>query len=89
MKSSQDLIYQVITNDIRRAILRELIDNDLYPEDLSVIFELSPSAITKHLKILQNAGFISRHRQGKRILCRLKPQAHLLMKVDWSNRFLL
>lgn len=89
IESTQNLIYKVVTSNIRRAMLVELKDRDLYPEDLVLIFDLSPSAITKHLKILEQAGFISRHRQGRHILCRLKPQGIMYMKVDWDTKFLV
>jgi len=89
MESSQDRIYKAILSETRRAMLRELKGRDLYPEDLAVIFELAPSTVSYHLRILEDAGFLSRHRQGKYILCRLKPTGKMLLNLDWSNRFLI
>lgn len=89
MQSSQAHIYKVITSDIRRGMLVELVSRDLAPEDFALIFDLSPSAITRHLKILEKAGFISRYRRGRYIFCHLKATGSMLMKVDWRDRFLL
>ena len=42
--------------------------------EVAAPFAMSQPAVSKHLKVLERAGLISRHRDGQRRLCRLEPQ---------------
>ncbi len=57
--------------------------------DIRLIYDLSPSAITKHLKILEQAQFISRYREGRKVMCRLNKRRVAAMKVDWLVKLLV
>jgi DNA-binding transcriptional ArsR family regulator len=41
--------------------------------DIRKPFETSQPAISRHIKVLETAGLITRHRQGTRRMCRLSP----------------
>jgi DNA-binding transcriptional ArsR family regulator len=58
-----------------RAIVERLSEGDAPVRNLAEPFDLSGSAITKHLKVLARAGLISRSREGQKRPCRLKPRA--------------
>ena len=43
--------------------------------DLAAPFEMSQPAISRHIKVLEAAGLVTRHRQGTHRMCRLAPDA--------------
>ncbi|MEZ6023176.1 MAG: metalloregulator ArsR/SmtB family transcription factor [Hyphomonadaceae bacterium] len=54
--------------------------------DLAAPFELSQPAISKHLRVLEHAGLISRSRDGQRRPCRLEAEP-LKAANDWLERY--
>jgi len=63
--------FSALADPTRRAILARLVDGDLPVKALAKPFAISPPAITKHLKVLERAGLISRGRAGQQRPCRL------------------
>ena len=55
-------------------------------KELAEPFGLSGPAITKHLKVLEHAGLISRSREGQKRPCRLEPRA-LAPAADWIEQY--
>ena len=89
MDSYQDEVFRILKNPIRRNMLLELRDRDLTPGYFAFIYELSPSAITKHLKMLEQIHVITRYRQGKEIFCKINIWGLKAIKVDWLIKLLL
>ncbi len=89
MDSYQTEIFKVLKNTLRRNILLELLEQDLTPGYFALVYERSPAAITRHLKILEEARLITRHRQGTEILCRINIWGLKAIKVDWLIKLLL
>src|SRR5690606_15029493 len=79
-------IFAALADPTRRAILARLSEGDAPVKELAEPFALSGPAITKHLKVLERAGLISRSREGQQRPCRLEPQA-LEPAVDWIEQF--
>jgi DNA-binding transcriptional ArsR family regulator len=79
-------IFSALADPTRRAILARLSDGDAAVKDLSEPFDLSGPAITKHLKVLEHAGLISRSREGQQRPCRLEPRA-LAPAADWIDQY--
>jgi len=79
-------IFSALADPTRRAILARLSEGEAPVKDLAEPFELSGPAITKHLKVLEHAGLISRGREGQRRPCRLEPQA-LEPAADWLEGY--
>ncbi|MBK8939020.1 MAG: winged helix-turn-helix transcriptional regulator [Polyangiaceae bacterium] len=69
------LVFSALADPTRRAILARLSEGEAPVKDLAGPFALSGPAITKHLKVLERAGLISRSRAGQRRPCRLEPRA--------------
>ncbi|WP_456695165.1 ArsR/SmtB family transcription factor [Aeromicrobium sp. P5_D10] len=67
-----DLVFGALADRTRRAILARLSQEDASVGDLTALFTMSQPAISKHLKVLENAGLISRTRQGTMRLSRLE-----------------
>lgn len=79
-------LFSALADPTRRAILARLAQGEAPVKELAEPFALSGPAITKHLKVLENAGLISRSREGQQRPCRLEPQA-LAPAADWIEQY--
>jgi DNA-binding transcriptional ArsR family regulator len=79
-------LFSALADPTRRAILARLADGEAPVKELVEPFGLSGPAITKHLKVLERAGLISRSREGQLRPCRLEPRA-LEPVADWVEPF--
>jgi DNA-binding transcriptional ArsR family regulator len=69
-----DATFAALADPTRRAILRRLTAGAATVGELARPFALSQPAISKHLKVLERAGLISRGRDAQRRPCRLEPR---------------
>ena len=67
-----DATFAALADPTRRAILARLRRGDATVAELSAPFAISQPAISKHLKVLERAGLISRGREAQRRPCRLE-----------------
>ncbi|MBL8094112.1 MAG: winged helix-turn-helix transcriptional regulator [Anaerolineales bacterium] len=72
VNSPLDLTFAALSDPTRRAILARLAAGEATVMDLTRRFALSQPAISKHLKVLERAGLISRGRDAQRRPCRLE-----------------
>jgi DNA-binding transcriptional ArsR family regulator len=79
---SLDLVFSALSNPTRRAILARLSEKDWTVTELAAPFDMSLPAISKHLQILEDAGIISKTREGRVHHCRLEP-APLAKAASW------
>src|ERR1700692_2291313 len=77
-----DLTFSALADPTRRAILTRLAQGEATVGQLAEPFDISPPAISRHLKVLEEASLISNERQGKHRRCRLKPGA-LTSAAEW------
>ncbi len=78
--------FAALADPTRRAILARLSLGETSVKELTEPFEMSPPAITKHLKVLERAGLISRSRQAQWRPCRLEAKP-LEEVADWVERY--
>lgn len=78
--------FAALADPTRRAILSRLATGEATVSKLAEPFTLTLPAISKHLKVLQNAGLIEQHRQAQWRSCRLRPQP-LQQVVDWMAQY--
>ena len=69
-----DATFAALADPTRRAIVARLALGEATVMELAEPFDMSQPAISKHLKVLENAGLISRGRDAQRRPCRLEPQ---------------
>jgi len=75
-----------LADPTRRAILAKLAAGDASVTELAEPFDMSQPAVSKHLKVLERAGLISRSRQAQRRPRRLEPRP-LAEATDWIERY--
>ena len=69
-----DQTFAALANPTRRAILARLADGEAAVQELAKPFAISLPAISRHLKVLEEASLIVRDRQGQQLLCRLNAE---------------
>lgn len=75
IKDSQlDTLFQALSDSTRRAMLCRLATQEMSVAQLAEPFALSKAAITKHLKVLENAGLLKRTIDGRIHYCRIEAQ---------------
>jgi DNA-binding transcriptional ArsR family regulator len=80
------LTLTALADPTRRAILVRLSRGEATVKQLAAPFDISLPAISRHLKVLESAGLISRRREAQRRPCRLEAQS--LRLVDgWLDRY--
>lgn len=70
-----DSIFGSLADPTRRDILSRLQAGQLNVSDIAEPYEMSLAAVSKHLKILEQAKLIMKRRRGKEQLVSLRPQA--------------
>ncbi len=81
-----DAVFAALADPTRRAILARLAQGEASVAELGEPFEMSQPAISKHLKVLERAGLISRHRDRQRRPCRLEAQP-MADATAWLERY--
>jgi DNA-binding transcriptional ArsR family regulator len=79
------LTFAALADPTRREILARLADGDATVNELAAPFAMSVQAVSKHLKVLEHAGLITRSREAQYRPCRLEA-APLGPAVDWIER---
>jgi DNA-binding transcriptional ArsR family regulator len=69
--SNLDATFSALADPTRRAILSRLAQGEATVMELVKPFDLTQPAISQHLKVLENAGLISRRVEGTKRPCRL------------------
>lgn len=67
-----DVTFAALADPTRRAILARLATGEASVSELAKPFRMSQPAISKHLKVLEKAGLISRDREAQRRLSRIE-----------------
>jgi len=80
------MTFSALADPTRRAILARLASGEASVTDLAAPFEMSLPAVSRHLKVLENAGLIARGRDAQWRPCRL--EAEPLREVsDWVEHY--
>src|SRR5688572_18498049 len=78
--------FAALADPTRRAILARLAQGEATVNELVAPFDMSQPAISKHLKVLERAGLISRGRDAQTRPCRLEA-ARLKEATMWMERW--
>src|SRR5215472_10065565 len=80
------LVFGALADPTRRAILVRLSEGEATVAELAAPFSVSQPAISKHLKVLENAGLVSRTRRATARLSRLEAEP-LREVTTWLARY--
>ncbi len=81
-----DETFAALANSTRRAILARLADGEANVNELAAPFDLTLPAISKHIKVLEHAGLITRSRHAQFRPCRIHPAA-LAEVAGWADQY--
>ena len=81
-----DATFAALADPTRRAILMRLATGEASVLELAEPFDMSQPAISKHLKVLERAGLISRGRDAQRRPCRIEA-VPLAEANEWLERY--
>lgn len=94
VKCKLDTIFSSLSDPTRRDILQRVAKRELTVGEIAGEYDMSMAAISKHLKILEQAGLIAKRREGKHFFVRttsenLAVAATYLYGYDslWNARF--
>ena len=86
MQDSLDATFAALAHPARRDILGRLAKGEATVNQLAEPFDMSLPAISKHIKVLEDAGLITRTRNAQFRPCRLNPAA-LQAVADWTEQY--
>lgn len=81
-----DATFKALADPTRRAILARLAKGGASVLELAEPFDMSQPAISKHVKVLERAGLVSRSRDAQRRPCHLEAAA-LREATDWLQQY--
>lgn len=79
-----DAVFAALADPTRRAIVRRLAEGEATVLEIAAPFTVSLPAISRHLKVLEHAGLITRGRDGQRRPCRLRAEP-LVEIAAWAD----
>ena len=78
--------FAALADPTRRAILARLASGECSVSELAEPFEMSMPAVSKHLRVLEQAGLISKRRDAQKRPCRIEA-APLKDVAEWAERY--
>lgn len=78
--------FAALADPTRRAILARLALGETSVKEIAAPFAMTPPAVTKHLKVLERAGLITRGREAQWRPCRLAPKP-LREVAEWVEHY--
>jgi DNA-binding transcriptional ArsR family regulator len=78
--------FAALADPTRRAILARLMSGDRSVTELAEPFDMTMPAVSKHLRVLERAGLISRGREAQWRPCRIEATP-LKQVADWAERY--
>jgi DNA-binding transcriptional ArsR family regulator len=81
-----DAVFHALSDPTRRAMLGQLAERELTIGELATPFSMSFAGASKHVRVLESAGLVTRTIQGRTHLCRLQA-ARLAEANEWLRRY--
>src|SRR5438132_7491097 len=81
-----DAIFSALADPTRRQILERLSEGECVVTRLAAPFSMSLPAVSKHVRVLERAGLLTRHRHGREHLLELEA-APMKEALRWMERY--
>jgi len=85
-QASLDGTFGALADPTRRAMLARLALRETSVTELARPFPISLPAVSKHLRVLEDAGLLVRRKQGRVHICRIGPEP-LKSAGEWIGRY--
>jgi DNA-binding transcriptional ArsR family regulator len=85
-EESLDAVFSALADPTRREIVKRLSGGKVSVSELAEPFEMSLPAVSKHLGVLEDAGLVSREKEGRVRQCRLKAEP-MQEALDWIAHY--
>jgi DNA-binding transcriptional ArsR family regulator len=82
---SLDAVFSALGDPTRREIVKRLAEGDASVSELAKPFEMSLPAVSKHLGVLEDAGLLTREKEGRVRHCHLVPEP-MREALEWIAR---
>ena len=79
-------VFAALADPTRRDIVARLADGDATVNELAAPYDVTLQAVSKHLRVLEDAGLVSRSREAQRRPCHLEAEVFDLM-TKWIERY--
>ena len=86
MKANLDHVFSALADPTRRRIIARLARGEATVMDLAAPFKMTQPSVSKHIKVLERAGLVSRSRHAQTRPCRLEP-APLRAAMEWTGSY--
>jgi DNA-binding transcriptional ArsR family regulator len=86
MPDQLSLAFSALADPTRRAILARLANGECTVGELAKPFAMSGPAVSKHLRVLERAGLVTRGRDAQRRPCRLQA-APIKRVAEWAEGY--
>ncbi|MFW6693977.1 ArsR/SmtB family transcription factor [Streptomyces sp. MAR4 CNX-425] len=80
------LVFSALADPTRRDIVARLASGDATVNELAEPYDVSVQAVSKHIRVLEDAGLVSRSRDAQRRPCHLEAEVFDLM-TKWIERY--
>jgi DNA-binding transcriptional ArsR family regulator len=81
-----DATFAALGHTARRAILERLMEGESKLSDLAEPFNMSQTAVSKHVRVLSDAGLLTVEKRGRTRHCRLNAEP-MRQATDWLNDY--
>ncbi|HEY3934626.1 MAG TPA: metalloregulator ArsR/SmtB family transcription factor [Gemmatimonadales bacterium] len=81
-----DAVFSALADPTRRKLVHRLATRERSISELARPFRMSLPAVSKHLRVLERAGLVSRRRDGRQWTCRLTPQP-MRAAAGWLDEY--
>lgn len=81
-----DLAFAALADPTRRRIVARLTRGEVRVTDLALPFDMSLNAVSKHVKVLERAGLVRRHRHGREHYLHLRAMP-LREIARWTSQY--
>ena len=81
-----DKVFAALADPTRRDMIARLADGDATVNELAAPYDVTVQAVSKHLKVLEDAGLVSRSRDAQRRPVHLEAEVFDLM-TKWIERY--
>jgi len=78
--------FTALSDNTRRAIISRLTDGEVKLSEIAAPFDMSLTAVSKHVRVLSDAGLVSVVKRGRTRYCQLEA-APMKEAVDWLNTY--